>query len=131
MIDPNVLISAMINPKGVPARVVAYVTTGQLIVVVTQHLLDELAGVLIRPKFRRWLSVADALAFVETLGGIAELHPDPGPPQHPVRDPNDDYLVSLAEATGAFLVSGDADLLEAKLSAPAISPRDLLDALDR
>lgn len=37
------------------------VTTGEVVAVVTQDLLDELAAVLIRPKFRRWLDVADAV----------------------------------------------------------------------
>lgn len=97
VIDPNVWVSAVINPFGVPARVVEAVTTGTLIAVVSQHLLDELTAVLIRPKFRRWVSVADAVAFVETLGGYADRYPDPGTPAPRVRDPDDDYLVALAE----------------------------------
>lgn len=118
--------SALINPFGVPARVVEAVTTGQIVAVVTQHLLDELAAVLIRPKFRRWLSVADAVAFVETLGGYAELRPEPGTPAPRVRDPDDDYLVALAQVASAVIVTGDADLLDAVLEPPAITPRDLL-----
>jgi predicted nucleic acid-binding protein len=58
-------------------------------VLVTQHLLDELAAVLMRPKFRCWISVADAIAFVETLGGHADLRDDLGPPTAGVRDPDD------------------------------------------
>lgn len=126
VIDPNVWISALINPFGVPARVVEAVTTGEIVAVVTQHLLDELTAVLIRPKFRRWLSVADAVAFVETLGGYADLYPDSGIPARRVRDPDDDYLVALAEAAAAVIVTGDADLLDADLKPPAITPRDLL-----
>jgi uncharacterized protein len=60
-----VWVSAVINPYGTPARIVDAVTDGTITAVVTQHLLDELAAVLIRPKFRRWVSVADAIAFVE------------------------------------------------------------------
>lgn len=80
MIDPNVWVAAAINPYGTPARVVDAVRSDRVVAVVTQHLLDELAAVLAREKFRRWLRLADALAFVEALGGKAELHPDPGPP---------------------------------------------------
>lgn len=116
----------MINPFGLPARVVEAVAAGEIVAVVTQHLLDELTAVLIRPKFRRWLSVADAVAFVETLGGYADLLPDLGTPQPRVRDPDDDYLVALAEAAAAVIVTGDADLLDADLKPPAITPRDLL-----
>lgn len=116
----------MINPFGAPARVVEAVTSEELVAVVSQHLLDEVTAVLIRPKFRRWVSVADAVAFVEALGGYADLYPDPDTPAPRVRDPEDDYLVALAEAAEAVIVTGDADLLDADLNPPAITPRDLL-----
>jgi putative PIN family toxin of toxin-antitoxin system len=121
-----VWVSALINPYGVPARVVEAVTAGEIVAVVTQHLLDELTGVLIRQNFRRWVSVADAMAFVEALGGHAELHPDPGHPKPRLRDPDDDYLIALAEATNAVIVTGDADLIDADLDPSAITPADLL-----
>lgn len=126
VIDPNVWIAGLINPYGTPARVVEAVTTDQVVAVATQHLLDELTAVLIRPKFRRWVSVADAVAFVETLGGHADLQEDPGPAAARTRDPDDDYLVTLAEATGAVIVTGDADILDAELNPPATTPADLL-----
>jgi uncharacterized protein len=121
VVDPNVWVSAVINPYGTPARVVE--------AVITQHLLDELAAVLIRPKFRRWISVADAIAFVESLGGHADLRDDPGPPTTGVRDPNDDYLVALAEAADAVIVTGDDDLLVAGIEPAAITPAQLLKRL--
>lgn len=119
-------VSAVINPFGAPARVVEAVTSEELVAVVSQHLLDEVTAVLIRPKFRRWVSVADAVAFVEALGGYADLYPDPDTPAPRVRDPEDEYLVALAEAAEAVIVTGDADLLDADLNPPAITPRDLL-----
>ena len=119
-------VSAVINPYGTPARVVEAVADGVITAVVTQHLLDELAAVLIRPKFRRWISVADAIAFVESLGGHADLRDDPGPPTRGVRDPNDDYLVALAEAADAVIVTGDEDLLVAGIKPAAITPAQLL-----
>lgn len=122
-------ISAVINPYGTPARLVEAVMSDQVAAVVTQHLLDELAAVLVRPKFRRWLSLADAVAFVEALGGKADLQPNPGPAKQRNRDPNDEYLVALAEHTGATIVTGDADLLDAGLTPPAITPREMLERL--
>lgn len=129
MIDPNVWISALINPYGAPARIVGAVGDGILVAVVTQRLLDELAAVLIRPKFRRWVSVADAVAFVESLGGQAELREEPDASLTPVRDPDDAYLVALAEAADALIVTGDDDLLSAELDPPAVAPAELLGRL--
>lgn len=116
----------MINPYGTPARVAQAVADGVITAVVTQHLLDELAAVLIRPKFRRWISVADAEAFVASLGGHADLRDDPGPPKTKVRDSDDDYLVALAEAADAVIVTGDNDLLDAEIEPSAITPAQLL-----
>jgi putative PIN family toxin of toxin-antitoxin system len=114
-----VRVSAVINPYGTPVRVAEVVADDAITAVVTQHLLDELAGVLIRSKFRRWISVADAIAFVESLGGHADLRDEPGPPTTGVRDPNDDYLIALADAADAVIVTGDNDILTAEFEPPA------------
>lgn len=122
-------VSGLINPFGTPARVIQAVTHRDVIAVVTQHLLDELAGVLARSKFRRWVTSADVAAFVEALGREADLRPEPGAVPARVRDPDDDYLVAVAEAARAVIVTGDADLLEADLTPPAITPRNLIERL--
>jgi putative PIN family toxin of toxin-antitoxin system len=101
------------------------------VAIASQRLLDELTMVLTRPTFRRWVSIADAVAFVDALAGTAELRPDPEDTPPRVRDQHDDYLVALAEAVDAAIVTGDADLLDAQLNPPAITPRALLDALGR
>jgi putative PIN family toxin of toxin-antitoxin system len=124
-----VWVSAVINPYGTPARTVEAVADGTIIAVVTQHLLDELAAVLIRARFRRWITVADAIAFVESLGGHADLSDDPGPPTAGVRDPHDDYLVALAEDAEASIVTGDNDLLDADIDPEVITPAQLLSGL--
>ena len=123
--------SGLINPYSAPARVIQAVAARKVTAVESQHLLDELAAVLVRPKFRRWVSVADALAFVETLRNHSDLRDAPGPPSQAVRDPNDAYLVALAEAADAVIVTGDDDLLSAGLTQPAITPRDLLERIAR
>jgi len=122
-------VSGLINPYGTPARVVQAVLARQVMAVANQHLLDEPATVLARPKFRRWIALADAVASVEALGREADLRPEPGAVPQRVRDPDDDYLVALGDAAEAVIVTGDADLLEADLTPPAITPRELLDRL--
>jgi predicted nucleic acid-binding protein len=67
---------------------------------------------------------------VEALRNQAGIHGPADSSQH-VRDPDDAYLVALAEATDAVIVSGDDDLLAAGLIPPAITPRALLERLER
>lgn len=129
VIDPNVWVSGLINPYGAPAEVIRAVIGKRVTAVVNQHLLDDLAGVLGRPKLRRWISLDDAVALVDALGRAAELRPDHGPVSQRVRDPEDDSIVALAEATGSVIVTGDHDLLEADLTPPAITPRALIEQL--
>ena len=96
------------------------------------RLLDELANVLARPKFRRYLSREEATAFVESFGKRVEIQPDQDVTEPVTRDPDDDYLVVLAQAAGAqAIVTGDKDLLSEDLQPPAVTPRELLESLPR
>lgn len=124
-------ISGLINPAGTPARLLAAAASGRVTVVVSEHLLAELAEVLARPKFRRWISVDDAMAFLDALRLSADLYSDPADVPHLTRDVDDDYLPALADAAGATLVSGDNDLLDAGLAPTVLTARQILDRLDR
>lgn len=126
VIDPNVWVSSVISPTGVAAEIARAVAERRVIAIASPHLLDELAGVLARDKFRRWITTEAASQLVADLGRDCELLSDtPAPPQR-VRDPHDDYLAALASSSDAVIVTGDADLLEADLKPPAITPRQLL-----
>ncbi len=113
MIDSNVLISARLSPRGAPGRLLAAWLAARFELIVSPALLAELAGVLARPKFRRWLSVEEARAFVRALHAEATLVDDPQAQKHPLCDPDDAYLLTLTLAQSAkadCLVSGDGDL---------------------
>ena len=129
VIDPNVWISALISPSGAPADVLRAVLAGEATAIVTPHLLEELAEVLYRDKFRRWVSLSDAQGYVAALADEAELRPEAGKPSKATRDPDDDYLVALAEQADAVIVTGDDDLLGMDLHPPAMTPRAFLDRL--
>ncbi len=133
VIDPGVLIAALISPGGVPARIVRAWIEGTFELVVSPHLLDELTTTLLRPKFRRWVSADDAAPFVETLRLAGIVDDDPVEIEALSRDPGDDYLIALARAAGAVvLVSGDADLTTLNLQdLPIIDPRQFLSTLER
>ncbi|MGD0603154.1 MAG: putative toxin-antitoxin system toxin component, PIN family [Streptosporangiaceae bacterium] len=129
VIDPNVWISALISPSGAPADVLRAVLAGEVTAIATPHLLEEVAEVLYRDKLRRWVSLSDAEGYVAALADKVELRPEAGKPSKTTRDPDDDYLVALAEQSGAVIVTGDGDLLSMDLHPPAMTPRALLDWL--
>jgi putative PIN family toxin of toxin-antitoxin system len=131
VIDSNVLISARLSPSGAPGRLLAAWLDGRFELIVSPMLLTELAGVLERPKFRRWLTVEEARAFVRTLRTSATLIGDPPQRHHDLRDPDDAYLLTLARSAETdYLVSGDGDLTSLPdPSPPVITPADFLASL--
>lgn len=128
VIDSNVLISARLSPRGAPGRLLAAWLDERFELIVSPALLAELAGVLERPKFRRWLTAGEARAFVRTLRVSAMLIDDPPPQHHDLRDPDDSHLLTLArQAKVDYLVSGDGDLTSLESAQPpVITPADFL-----
>ncbi len=126
VIDPAVLVSALISPLGNPAALWQAVRDDRLRLVVSPRLLAELAGVLRRPRFRRYATLEEVDAFVAEVARYGTPVADPDQPPRVCRDPNDDYLVALARAAHAqALVSGDRDLIEmADPDPPVLTPAE-------
>lgn len=127
VLDPGVLVSALISPAGVPAELVREVRDGGLELVVSPLLLADLEDVLGREKFRRYVNLETVRDYVGLLRRESSHAPDPeGPPPLRCSDPGDDYLIALAHGQSAILVSGDCHLLDLADRAPILSPADLL-----
>lgn len=127
VLDPGVLVSALITPGGSPAKLLREVRAGGLELVVSPLLLGELEGVLGRQKFRRYVDLDTVREYIDLIRREALAVPDPKEPS-PLRsaDPDDDYLIALAQSQNAVLVSGDKHLLEIGGGAPILAPADLL-----
>ena len=128
VLDPNVLISALLSPSGLSAGLLRRWLDGEFELVVSEGLLAELRRALAYPKLGAHVSSAEAEAFIELLRGGAMIADDAASPPRMSRDPGDDYLLALARSNAAVLVSGDQDLLEVK-NAPIESPRSFTSKL--
>ncbi len=129
VLDPNVLVSALISPTGAPAQVIDAVLDGDLDHVASPQWLSEANGIASRPRFRRWFTQATADALIERLWVIADIVPDPSGAAGRASDPHDDYLVALALVSGDPLVTGDGGLLALAAPPRVLAPRQLLDQL--
>jgi putative PIN family toxin of toxin-antitoxin system len=114
VLDTNILVSALLNARGAPARVVGGFRAGRFTVVTSEPLLTELADVLSRPRIARrgvtpekageMLSLLRASAMIVSVEGNI----------HVCRDPKDDVVIETAiTGNAAAVVTGDADLAEA------------------
>ena len=80
VIDPNVLVSAVISPTGSPRLLVIAWAEGRFELIMSPVLVKELREVLARPKFRQWVSAETAADYVDGLEDSAIVMDDP-PPQ--------------------------------------------------
>lgn len=133
VLDPGVLIAAVISKSGAPAELLDRWRDGEFDLVVSPNLLDELEDVLLRPKFSALASGDEVRTYVEVLAACGVAFDDPVEPPAVTSDPGDDYLVALAVAAGAdAIVSGDRHLTElADPPVPVLTPRALLERLER
>jgi len=113
VIDTNVLVSAILSPKGVPAEVVRAFQRGAFQLVLSPSILEEVRRVLFAPEIRRFWRIPEdhVLALLIDLERSALLVPGTTPVRFG-RDPDDERFIAAAlEAEATYLVSGDEDLL--------------------
>ncbi len=112
VVDTNVLISALLAEKSLPAHLLVLWREGYFELLTSQPHIDEMMRVTRYPKIRARLSVVTAGRMINELRGVAtilnaltqiSLSPDPA----------DNYLLAMATAgTADFLITGDKrDLL--------------------
>jgi putative PIN family toxin of toxin-antitoxin system len=131
VLDPNVLIAALLSRTGPPAQIVVRWLAGDFELVVSEELLAELERALAYPRLRDNISPDEAAGFVSLLAQAALVASDPSAPARRSADPADDYLIALAEAQNAVLVSGDRHLLELADRFPIEPPRTFLERFSR
>jgi putative PIN family toxin of toxin-antitoxin system len=131
VLDPGVLIAALISAAGAPRALLALWLEGGFELIGSPQLLAELERVLLRKKFRFYLTEPEVREFLELLLRFATIVPDPPPLPGVTPDPKDDYLVALARSSGArVLVSGDHHLCDlADPQPPVLTPRAFLSRL--
>jgi len=123
-----VLISGLISAKGAPRSLLWLWLEGSFELITCPALLGGLEYVLLRPKFRPYVSPHEVRAYVALLLRLSVAERDPDVPAKLTPDPGDDYLVALARAAAAdFLVSGDPHLTGLKQAKPPVlTPRAFL-----
>ena len=110
VLDTNALVSRLLAPNSTPAKAVSLAIVKGC-VLASDDTLMELAAVLSRSKFDRYVTIEARKEFLRLFGRIVETVPI----VHSVRacrDPRDDKFLELAVNGGAsVIVTGDKDLL--------------------
>jgi putative PIN family toxin of toxin-antitoxin system len=107
--DTNVWIGFLIGKRL--SAVAEYIFNRQIIVVISEQLLQEIKEVTCREKLKKYFLEENVLELLNLLEIIAEKF-EVKPTYFICRDPKDNFLLDLIACSKAdYLVTGDNDLL--------------------
>jgi putative PIN family toxin of toxin-antitoxin system len=125
--DSNVLVSRLILPESFPAQALRNAEQEHQLLV-SDATMYELADVLSRRKFDRYVRLVDRKGFIQRLAEIAEFVPIIQRIRE-CRDPKDDKFLELAlNGRADMIITGDRDLLAMNpwRGIAIVSPKDYL-----
>ena len=110
VVDTNVWISRLLLSRSVAARALDKALDSSE-VMVSEILVAELANVLSRGKFDRYVSVQDREEFLRRVLQVATVAPVLSEVEV-CRDPDDNQVLALAlDSESDYILTGDRDLL--------------------
>jgi hypothetical protein len=135
VLDANVVVSALIQPKGAPGRILSGLVEERIFeLVVSPAILAEVRRSLSYPKVRKFIKVSEEdldlwVASIELIArpveGNLTIHAVAG-------DPDDNkYIEAAVEGLAQFVVTGDRHLLSLKSyeNIRIVTPRVFFDLL--
>jgi hypothetical protein len=134
VLDANVFVSAVLTPKGVPAKILAAWRAERFSLVLSEPILQEVAAVLRYSRImrrHRWPEARIRL-FIEELAHLAILTPGELACTVVAEDLSDNrYLECAVEGEAELIVSGDEHLLGLGQwrGIRIVTPRDFLEIL--
>jgi putative PIN family toxin of toxin-antitoxin system len=134
--DTNVLASGFAGypkPDSTPGELIRPWDAGIFVLIVSEHILSELARTFTDRYFTRRLTAEQIHAALDSLRTGTMVQQITAPVTGIATQPKDDLIVAAAlSARADYLVTGDRKLLELQTyrGVPFISPRDFLTLLD-
>ncbi|NBU87467.1 MAG: putative toxin-antitoxin system toxin component, PIN family [Verrucomicrobia bacterium] len=131
VVDTNVLVSHLLLPESVPGQALRVaLSLGDMLV--SDSTLTELATVINRPKFDKYISKPDRRKFFEVLAPLC-IKVEIIQTIQASRDRKDDKFLEVAiNGSADFILTGDTDLLELHPfhGIPIYSPTQFLEQKD-
>jgi putative PIN family toxin of toxin-antitoxin system len=115
VLDVNVLISAVISPRGTPAQILRLWEGEEFELIISPPILEELERVIHYPRIqeRYDLSAGYVSQFLESIVSSATVVEPSVRLSVIEKDPSDDRYLECAIASGAsYIVTGDDHLLD-------------------
>ncbi len=134
VLDTNILLSALMVRGTPPDRLYEAWRHGRFHLASAEQQLDELKRVSRRPFFKARLTASEIGRMINDIRRLATMC-DPLPSVTVSPDPNDDFVLAIAQAAAAdYLVTGDkSDLLAlgSHASTRIVSAKTMVQLLER
>jgi putative PIN family toxin of toxin-antitoxin system len=130
VLDTNVLVSALINPGGLPDRLVQSWEADEFMLVTSSEQLDEIERVFAYEKLKRFIRPEQAARLLANLRRLAEMAEDL-PDVDASSDASDNVILATAIAGKAtHIVSGDKSHLLSLKQVDGVSIVTVREAVD-
>ena len=135
VLDGNVYVSAIIQPDGLPGKVVSrFLRDSAFEAILSPAIFEEIVRALAYPKVRKHISGGrDPIPWFEDLALLTDMVAGDFGLTGVYSDPDDDkYLAAALEGRAGFVVTGDRRFLALKEheGIRIVAPRTFLDMLD-
>jgi len=132
--DTNVIVSGLIASAGAPYEVLESWRRGEVVLLMSDAIINEVADVLTRPFFRdrRHITQSDIVRITHALRMDTVTVPPASRLEVVEDDPDDNRIVECAIDGGAdYIVTGDHHLLDLKRfqEVQIVTPQEFLDIL--
>jgi len=121
VIDTNILVSAILTPKGNPAKILKLVLEGKLNLIISPAILEETQQVLRYPRLvklmqKNKITMKEVYDFLDKMSKVAVITPDKLEIDAIPDDPADNkILVCGLEGEADYIISGDHHLTDLKI----------------
>ena len=120
VIDTNILVSAILTPKGNPAKILKLILEGNLYLIISPAILEETRQVFSYPRLVKLLkknkiTLDEVYGFLDKLSRIAVITPGQLNIDVIQDDPSDNKILACGqEGEADFIISGDHHLTDLK-----------------
>jgi len=134
VIDTNILVSAILTPKGNPAKVLKLVLEGKLNLIISPAILEETQQVLRYPRLvklmkKNKITMKEVYDFLEKMSKVAVITPDQLKIDAIPDDPADNKILACGlEGEADYIISGNHHLTDLKIfqGIKIVNPADFL-----
>jgi len=141
VIDTNVFISALINPNGIPGKILDLIFEEKIVNYTSHSILKEIGFKCLSPKLRRYLGNENRILKILTAFSSISVIINPNTNFNVCRDEDDNKFIDVAYESKSIIITGDKDLISLRdknkhlkinnISLKILTPKEFLEEFEK